>query len=158
VKSAVVFYSFSGNTKVVAALLANALREKGPVEIIELKPLDESKSFFGQAGRAFQRKRASLENVNFDLSQFDLICFGTPVWAFAPTPALNTYLDNCKGIEGKDIILFTTYGSGAGNERCLNIMQQFLTKKGAKSFKRFSIQQYKVKDREFVLQEVRKCM
>ena len=154
-KSAIVFYSFSGNTKMVAALLASVLREKGQVEIIELKPSDESKSFFGQAARAFRRKRARLENVNFELSQFDLICFGTPVWAFAPVPALNTYLDNCKGIEGKDIILFTTYGSGAGRERCVNYMQQFLANKGARSFKRFSIQQFKVKDRESVLSEIK---
>ena len=142
----------------VTALLAGALREKGQVEIIELKPLDETESFFGQAARAFRRKRARLENVNFDLSQFDLICFGNPVWAFAPVPAMNTYLDNCKGVEGKDIILFTTYGSGAGRERCVNYMQGILARKGAKSFKRFSIQQFKVKDREFVLSEIDKMM
>jgi hypothetical protein len=34
-------------------------------------------------------------------------------------------------------------------------MQGILARKGAKSFKRFSIQQFKVKDREFVLSEIR---
>jgi len=153
-RSAIIYYSFTGNTKKVAGILAEYLRQKGEVELIELKPLDESKSFFGQGRRAFSHTRAKLEPVNFDLSQYDLVCFGTPVWAFAPVPAMNTYLDNCTGVEGKEAILFTTYGSGTGNERCLNYMQDALSKKGAKSFKRFSIQQFKVKNKEFVLSEI----
>jgi len=138
----------------VAEILAGYLREKGEVELIELNPLDESKSFFGQCRRAFYRIRAKLAPVNFDLSGYDLICFGNPVWAFAPVPAMNTYLDNCTGAEGKEAVVFTTYGSGSGNTRCLNTMQEALRKKGAKSFKRFSIQQFKVKDSTFVLSQI----
>ena len=153
-KSAIIYYSFTGRTKRVTEILAEHLREKGAVDLIELNPLDESKSFFGQARRAFYKARAKLAPVNFDLAGYDLICFGNPVWAFAPAPAMNTYLNNCIGVEGKDVILFTTYGSGTGNERCLNIMQEALSKKGAKSFKRFSIQQFKVKDTKFVLSKI----
>jgi NAD(P)H-dependent FMN reductase len=96
--------------------------------------------------------------VNFDLSGYDLICFGTPVWAFGPTPAMNTYLADCSGLEGKEIILFATYGSGAGKERCLNYMQNILAQKGAKGFKRFSIQQFKVNDKEFVLEKIKEII
>ena len=134
--------------------MAEYLGQKTEVELLELNPLDESKSFFGQGRRALSRVRAKLAPVNFDLSGYDLICFGNPVWAFAPVPAMNTYLDNCRGLEGREVILFTTYGSGSGNERCLNIMQEMLSKKGAKSFKRFSIQQFKVKNKDFVLEQL----
>jgi len=150
-KSAIVYYSYSGNTKKVAQSLCDHLRQKGEVDIVELKPLDESDSFFGQCRRAFKRQRAKIAAVNFDLSGYDLICFGSPVWAFAPAPAMNTYLDNVQGIGNKEIILFTTFGSGTGNNRCLNYMQRILAKKGASSAcRRFSIQQFKVNDQEFV--------
>jgi flavodoxin len=157
-KSVIIFYSFSGNTKAVAAILAAALRDKGEVDTIELKPLDETSSFIGQCRRAFKKVRAKLENVNFDVSQYDLVCIGTPLWAFAPTPAINTYLDNCNGIAGKETIIFTTRGSGAGNKRCLDYMEELLLKKGAKRVRRFSIQQLKCKDREFVLKEIGKVV
>jgi len=71
---------------------------------------------------------------------------------------MNTFLDKCLGLEGKDIVIFTTYGSGAGNSKCLNYMQKILAEKGAKSFKRFSVQQFKVKDKEFVLSEIKKVL
>jgi flavodoxin len=157
-KSAIVYYSYSGNTRKVAEVLAEALKEKGTVDLIELNALDESKSFLGQCRRAFARSRAKLAPVNFDLSNYELVYFGCPVWVFAPVPAMNTYLDQCIGIKGKDIILFTTYGSGTGNNRCLNYMQHVLTQKGAKNFKRFSIQQFKVKDKEFVLAEIKEII
>jgi flavodoxin len=157
-KSIVIYYSYTGNTKKVAAVLAGYLKEKSEVEIIELKSLDEARSFLGQAARAFWKKRAQIQPVNFDLKDFDLICLGTPVWAFAPAPAMNTYLDNCAGLEGKDIILFTTYGSGTGNKRCLNYMQEILSQKGAREFKKFSIQQFKVNDQNFILYRIKEVL
>jgi flavodoxin len=154
-KSIIIYYSYSGNTKKVTEILAEYLRQKGEVEEIELTGLDEAKTFLAQGKRALIHTRARIAPVVFDLSVYDLICLGTPVWAFAPAPAVNTYLDNCRGVEGKDVILFTTYGSGAGRERCLNYMQRILAKKGAKNFKRFSIQQFQVKDKEFVLAKIK---
>jgi flavodoxin len=154
-KSAVIYYSYSGNTKQVVAILIGVLTDKGETQEIELISLDESKSFFGQAKRALFHKEAKIQPVNFDLSTYDLICFGTPVWAFGPAPAMNTYLDKCFGLEDKAVILFTTYGSGSGNERCLNYMQDILAGKGAKKFSRFSIQQFKVSDKEFVLSKIK---
>lgn len=153
-KSIIIYYSYTGNTKKVAAVLKNYLAQKGEVEIIELKGMDESKSFLGQAVRAFRRKRAALESVNFNLSKYDVICFGTPVWAFGPAPAMNTYLDKCFGLVGKKMVLFTTYGSGTGRRRCLDCMRNALVKKGARSFKEFSIQQGRVSDEKFVLSEI----
>ena len=149
-KSAIIFYSLTGNTEKVAEILADCLKQASQVDIIKLEALDESKSFFKQCLRAATKKKANIENVNFDLSNYDLICFGTPVWAFAPVPAINTYLDKCSGLESKDVILFSTYGSGTGKEKCLNYMQNILGKKGAKGFKRFSIQQFKVDNKELV--------
>jgi flavodoxin len=157
-KSIIIYYSYNGNTKKVSYVLSEYLKPRSEIEFIELKGLDESSSFFGQCQRAFRHKKAVIQPVNFDLSSYDLICMGTPVWAFGPAPAMNTYLDKCSGVENKLAILFTTYGSGTGNERCLNYMQGILAKKGAREFKRFSIQQFKVKDKDFVLSKIRQIL
>ena len=157
-KSIIVYYSYTGNTKSVAEVLSAYLKEKGAVECIELKDLRESGRFFTQAIRAFRHTKTEIQDVNFDVSSYDLVCFGTPVWAFAPAPAMNTYLDKCFGLQGKEVILFTTYGSGTGNERCLNYMQEILNKKGAREFSRFSIQQFKVGAQEFILAKIREAL
>lgn len=155
-KIAIIFYSYSGNTKKVAQVLADYFKDKGEVDLVELKALDEKDNFFSQGARAFKRIRAKIDSVNFDLSAYDIICLGTPVWAFGPAPAMNTYLDNCSKIRAKQIILFTTFGSGTGNKRCLNYMEQILSKKGPGSFKYISIQQAKCKDSQGILSEIKK--
>ena len=157
-KVAIIYYSYSGNTKKVVEVLAEILGQKGEVEVMALKAWDESDKFLAQALRAFRHKKAKINPVNFDLTHYDLVCFGTPVWAFAPAPAMNTYLDQCFGLEDKEVILFITYGSGAGKERCLDCMQGILSKKGAQSFKRFSIPQFKVNDKNFILRQIKEAL
>lgn len=154
----IIYYSYSGNTKEVSEILSEYLKQKGEIEMLELKAQDESESFFGQCNRAFWHKKAEIMPVNLDLSNYDIICFGTPVWAFGPGPAMNTYLEQCKGVNDKDIIIFTTYGSGTGNNRCLNYMQDVLSRKGAKNFQRFSIQQLKVHNRNFVTSKIKEAL
>lgn len=157
-KSIVVYYSFSGNTQKVSEILFRHLSSLGQAEIIRLKDLKESKNFFVQAGRAVSHQRTPIEAVNFDLTGYDLICLGTPVWAFGPAPPVNTFINKCQGLENKTVVLFTTYGSGTGNEGCLNYMQEVLSRKGAKNFWRFSVQQFKVKDSDLVLSKIKESL
>ena len=156
-KSIIVYYSYSGNTRKAADILSRYLKTKGEAAVVELKPLDESGNFFKQGNRAFRKVRAQLTEVNFDLSGYDLICLGTPVWAFSPAPAMNTYLDKCSGLQGKEVVLFCTTG-GTGIDRCLNYMEGLLSQKGAKSFKRFAIKQAKINDQEFILSTIKESL
>lgn len=148
--SLIVYYSYSGNTRKVANVLRELLDKKGRVEQIGLIALDEPASFLAQCKRAFFRRQAEIRTEKFDLNNYDLICFGTPVWAFAPVPAMNTYLERCFNITDKPVVLFATFGSGSGMKKCLDRMQNVLAKKGVKQFSRFSIQQARVVDKEFV--------
>ena len=138
--------------------MAERLKEKGGVDTIELKDLNEDGSFLNQCKKAFRRERAVIASANFDLSAYDLICVGTPVWAFAPVPAFNTYFDKATGISGKDAVIFTTHGSGVGVGRCQNYMKEALIKQGAKRVYQLSIQQGMVKDRDFVLTKIDEVM
>ena len=153
-KSAIIYYSYSGNTRKVAGVIKDHLRQSGEVDIIDLKCLDESNTFMGQCNRAFRHVRGRIEPVNFDLSGYETLLFWTPVWAFGPAPAMNTYLDKCGGLSGKEVVLFATFGSGTGKGRCVDYMQRALSKKGVASFKRFFIQQGQVDDKELILSSV----
>ena len=149
-KSLVIYYSYSGNTEKVAKILKDILSQKGEAEMRQLKPLDESDNFFYQCVRAFKGRRALLSDENFNLSEYDLICIGTPVWAFAPTPAINTFLDKCSSLNNKTAVCFMTYGSGTGVKRCVNNIMERLKQKGADKIFNFGIQQSKVFDKAYI--------
>ena len=154
-KSIIVYYSHTGNTARVAEILSEHIKGDGSVEVIKLEAIDESKAFFTQAVRAFKRTKAKLKTTKTDLSEYALICLGTPVWAFAPVPAMNRYLNECKGIEGKNVILFVTYGSGVGVRRCLDIMEKEVKTRGAKKVFKFSIQESKVDKQNLVREQIK---
>ncbi|MCX7661170.1 MAG: NAD(P)H-dependent oxidoreductase [Candidatus Omnitrophica bacterium] len=156
-KSIIIFYSYTGNTKKVAQILEEYLTKRDEVKVIELEA-EESNKFLIQAIRAFRHTEAKLKPVNFNLAEFDLICIGTPVWAFAPAPAINTFLKNCFGLEGKEVVLFATYGSGLGKDRCLNYMEAVLNKKGVRLFRKFLIPESNVGDKEFIISQIRSIL
>lgn len=155
-KSLIVYYSYTGNTKKVAEVLKEVLSQTQEVDIFGLEPEDESNNFFIQVVRALSRKRALLREPPLDVSRYELICIGSPVWAFAPAPAVNSYLDGLKNIEGKDAIFFVTYRRGLGVDRCLNYMKMALKKKGVFKLSGFKIQQFKVEDKDFVMDTIKK--
>jgi flavodoxin len=157
-KHAIIFYSYSGNTSKIAVQLKKFLELQGSVELIELKADDESSSFWGQCNRAFFRKEAKIQDTKSDLSAFDLICFGTPVWAFGSAPAMNTYINKCTGLENKTISIFTTHGSGIGNKGCVATIQKVLEKKGAKKFQNFSVKHSKVNNNDYLLDIFNKAL
>jgi flavodoxin len=157
-RAIIIYYSFTGNTKKIADILVEYLKPKYEIKILRIDALDESSSFFRQAVRALFHKKARINSLEFELSGYDLICLGTPVWAFAPAPAMNAYLDKCSGLLGRPVTVFVTYGSGTGVKRCFSYMQEILTKKGAKDFGRFSIQQFKVNNKGFVLSRIKESL
>lgn len=157
-RSSIIFYSFSGNTRKVAKILRDELAKKGVVDLVDIQAIDESRFFFAQALRALLKKKAMIKGESFNLAGVDLICIGTPVWAFGPAPAIRTYIERSFGFEAKTVVLFTTYGSGAGVDKCLNEMKRLLELKNPREIKTFSIQAGKVEVEEFVLSKIREIM
>jgi multimeric flavodoxin WrbA len=50
-----------------------------------------------------------IEPAVIDVSDFDLLIFGSPVWAFKPTPAIHTAIESLKGCNGKKAVAFSTH-------------------------------------------------
>ena len=150
-KALIIYYSFSGNTEKLADGLCAFLKTRGEVVMQRLVPANETKNFFKQCLEARAGSKPELGGeIKFDASGFDTICIGTPVWAFAPAPAINTYLDKIKGIEGKRAIIFTTFGSGTGIQGCINNIKRRLGEKNVGTIKELNVQMKKVRDPDFV--------
>ena len=158
-RSLIVYYSFSGNTDRVAKVFASVLKEKGDVELLRLMPKEEIKTFLGQCTAARGGKRAELQNaVNGDVSHYDMVIIGSPVWAFAPTPAVNTYLDKVNGLHGKKVAVLLTSGSGLGVKNCFKHIRRILESKGASTIAEINIPDKMQNDENLIKESLRKAI
>jgi len=132
-KGAVVFYSFSGNTRRACASLKELVSALGSsLYLIDLKLKKEVVSFVGQCFEAALKKKPELLEANYDLSEYDFVVLASPVWAFTYAPALRTYLNKVKGLNSKKAACFMTFGSGAGSQKALKELENVLIKKKTK--------------------------
>jgi len=49
-----------------------------------------------------------------DVSGYDILVFGSPVWAFKPAPVIHTAIESLKGCNGKKAGAFFTHGGRPG--------------------------------------------
>ncbi|QEZ67642.1 hypothetical protein D4A35_01370 [Paraclostridium bifermentans] len=105
-KNLVVYYSLEGNTKLIAEFIAKEI----DADIIELKPKKEfpssgfRKYVWGGKSVIFKQK-PKLMNKEINISKYDNIFLGTPVWAGTYAAPFNTFLD-ISNINNKNIALF----------------------------------------------------
>lgn len=141
-RNAIVYYSYTGNTHRIAQIIIGILKSKGEEAIpVRIRPLKEEANFFKQCMDSFFCRKPELYRTLLNLKDYDRIILGSPVWAFNPAPPINTYLDKCASLEGRDTICFVTYGSGAGKRKALKAMKKGLEAKGAKVAGEVSFQQ-----------------
>ena len=91
-KSIVIFYSRTGNTKYVAEQIASNLNS----EILPLIDKKDRSGIWGwlMAGRdALKKAKTEIEDYNIALGSYDLIFIGCPNWAGQIPPAIRTFLD-----------------------------------------------------------------
>jgi flavodoxin len=113
-KTAVIFFSYDGNS----AFVAQQIKERLNADLVQLYLTDEKKrgkfaSLFWGGAMVFSRKNPPLKPYNFDPSAYDLIILGAPVWAGSPAPPLKTFLAQTP-ITGKKLALFVCHGGGSG--------------------------------------------
>lgn len=150
-KSAVMYYSRTEKTAEAAKALANKISG----DLIEIKDLKNRKGILNYIRAAFDAigsKLAHIEPDNVNTDGYNILCFGTPVWAGKPAPAFNTLLQNID-ISGKDIILFVTLG-GANYKGALNLMSKMVKDKSGNIIKTFAITHSGKKDAEQIENEI----
>lgn len=126
-KTAIVYYSLTGNTEWVTEKIAESLRADR-VRLIPQKVYPDKglKKFLWGGKSAIMGETPALEAYAFDLSAYDLIILGTPVWASTFAPPIRTFLqDNKEQLLGKRLAVVTCY-SGGGADKAIAKMLKFL--------------------------------
>ncbi len=111
-KVLVLYYSQTSNTKTVAEEIATRLGADTE-EIVAVAPYDGD--FQATIGRCMQEREQGItpeiQPVQADLSQYDVIFLGYPIWFGTFAPPVATFL-NQADLSGKKVVPFCTFGSG----------------------------------------------
>lgn len=114
-KSIVIYYSYGGNTRRVAEQIGKAICAD-QIQIRTVKPYTGS---YDQVVEQGQREVNSgflpeIQPVEVDLSQYDTVILGTPVWWYTFAPAMNSFLHSVD-LSGKTVFPFATNGGWIGH-------------------------------------------
>lgn len=126
-KTAIIYYSMSGNTEYIAKHIA----EKIDADLIKIVPKKEYpnsgfKKFFWGGKSAVMGETPELEEYEFDDTKYDNIIFGTPVWASSFTPPIRSFIkENKDKLVNKKISIFISY-SGGGAEKAIEKLRNYL--------------------------------
>ncbi len=114
----IVYHSLSGNTRRVAELLRSRIEGLGDsadlVEVHDLHQYSTLTAYMIGAPRAMRGEVGAIDPAEIDLAGYDVVVVGSPVWAFAPTPAANGAVAALHGADGKDAVVFVTSGGAPG--------------------------------------------
>ena len=118
-KKLVAYFSASGNT----AKLAKKLAEAAGADLYEIRPAKaytsadlnwQDKQSRSSIEMSDHNSRPELADKSADMSAYDTVYVGFPVWWYIAPTIINTFLESCD-FSGKRIILFATSGgSGFG--------------------------------------------
>lgn len=122
-KTAIVFYSMSGNTKMIADQIAKAL-SADMIELIPEKAYPDKgmKKFIWGGKAAVMGDKPALEPYSFDAGAYDLILFGSPVWASSVAPPIRTFIsENKNDLRSKQFGVFLCYSGGGADKAILKL-------------------------------------
>lgn len=105
-KSLVIYYSRSGNTRIIAEKITQQIG--GDIEeIVDKKRRNGSFGFVLSGYDATRGRTTEIAEMKKSPKDYDLIVVGTPMWNKRITPAVRTYLKN-NDLSEKRVALFCT--------------------------------------------------
>lgn len=129
-RTAIVYYSMSGNTAYAAEKIADGIKALGEADIIRIEPKKAypdkgAKKFFWGGKSAVMGESPALQPYEFNIEKYDRIIFGTPVWAGTFAPPLRTFINENPDVKDKKIAVFTCF-SGGGAEKAIDKMKKYV--------------------------------
>jgi flavodoxin len=130
----IVYYSRTGNTRQVAKLLEEKIKENNAeADLIEIEHAKKP-GFFKAGKAAMNQLELPMMNTDFDMGKYDVILAGSPTWAGKPSPFLKTFLQKTKNMTGKKVAVFGTGMSPIDKRQQFNeLMKQNFEQAGVKT-------------------------
>ena len=110
----IIYHSESGNTRHIAQHIASAIPDTRIIEVTDKAEHSRVTRFLMQCKAAMSEDTTTIEPAQIAVGDYDLIVFGSPVWAFKPTPAIHAAIQALTGCEKKRAIAFATHGGKPG--------------------------------------------
>ena len=114
-KTAVVYFSWSGNTRFAAETIA----KKASADLFEIKAETSYSSDFQKCcdeakPECYGKKQRAIKPIEgLDLAKYDMVFVGTPNWWGTMAPPVRTWVTQSKdALKGKKVCLFQTHGGG----------------------------------------------
>lgn len=123
-KKLFIYYSLSGNGDFVANLFKENGYDIRKVETVKGLP---KVFFFAMLSGGFQagmKKKAKLKEFDQDISKYDEVVIGSPIWNARIAPAVNTLLATLD-FSNKEVSFVFCSGSGAGKNAEKRIKKEF---------------------------------
>jgi DNA-binding transcriptional ArsR family regulator len=136
IRACVIFYSYSGITRGVA----EGIRDAGGCDLIEVKTKKPYSSFSVYTTGVLHSRKGACDPIEpevIDVSGYDFLIIGTPVWAWKPSPAVNAAVRALKGCEGKTAVIFTTCSNHPGE--ALPVLRKALSGRGVRVMAEISL-------------------
>jgi len=129
-RTAVVYFSRSGNTGIAARHLARRLKAR----LFRLKAPEYRLGLMGwiQALRDARNHGARISPQKIDLSGFDTVYLGSPIWLYSPAPPIWDFVEHNR-FDGQRIVLFNTFNSQFKPEYIDDFRTRVMAR-GARSF------------------------
>lgn len=126
-KTAIIYYSLSGNAAYVADIVSKELTaDVLSLQVKKEYPKSGFRKFYWGGKSAVMGEEPELMEYDIDLNAYDLIILGTPVWAGTFTPPLRTFIkENRNVLKDKKIAVFACH-SGGGAEKMLKKLKDFI--------------------------------
>ena len=137
-KTVIIYHSFSGVTRGVA----ERVRAACGGDLLEVKPLHSYSKITAYTLGVLRARRGHhdpIEPSSIDISGYERIVLGTPVWAGMGTPVIHGAVDALQGASGKDAVLFATCGAQAGET--FPMLRRALEEKGVRVIGEFAFTQ-----------------
>lgn len=124
-KTLIVYYSYSGNTKKTAEALAES--ESADIEeIVSVKRPWKLKAYTAGIVAAIRGKAWPIQPLEKDLSEYERLVLLAPVWAGNPAPCFNAALELLP--EGKSVAVKLV--SASGKSDCAERLESAIKAKG----------------------------
>lgn len=114
-KALILYYSHSGNTRKIAQMIQKEI----DCDLVEIETVNPYTGTYNDVVEQGKKEIDSgltpeIKPLNVDLSIYDTIILGTPVWWYTSSPAIKTFLKS-NDLSGKKIYPFATHGGGPGS-------------------------------------------
>lgn len=136
IRACVIYYSYTGVTRQVAEGIRNA----SGCDLIEVRTKTPYSSFTAYTTGVLRSRRSvcdPIEPGEIDVSGYDLLVIGSPVWAWKPAPAINAAVKALRGCEGKMAVIFSTCINQPGE--ALPILGRALEERGVRVMAEISL-------------------